>query len=182
MFDSQEALIVAAIVLAAMHSGVAAYLLISTARQTADWQIRPHRAVLGQMAVFLVALFFTAGFVQAFRVVSLLGTVESFLLAPVLFLVLCWIGQSRMINYLAAYHGRRKFLHSWKLRRIGLSTMIKIIYFYICISLVLVMVLTYAEWAKQNAAAPTTQQHAAAIIAYTICIDTTPGATHHPCG
>lgn len=148
MLDSQTTFIVVAVLVTVLHIGIAAYLLMSNAEQTAGWKIRPHRAVLGQLAVFLVALLFTAGFVAAFRVVSLLGTVESFLAAPVLFLMLCWVGQDRTINYLATHHGRRKFLHSWKLRRIGISTMLKIIYFYICLGLVLVMAVTFAEWTK----------------------------------
>jgi len=151
-------LIFVAILLSVLHTGIATYLLARNADKIANWNLSLLRAALGQFAVFLVALFFTAGFVEAIRVTSLLSTVEYFLAAPLLFLLLCGIGQDRMISYLSKYRGRRRFLQPWELRRVGLFTMLQMIFYYICVSLVALGAITYAEWTKQSAQIATTQK------------------------
>ncbi|MDO8598468.1 MAG: hypothetical protein Q7R45_17805 [Sulfuricaulis sp.] len=156
-------MIFAAILATVLHTAIAAYLLIRNADKKANWTIRLHRAVLGEFAVFVVALFCAAAFVAATRSVSLLSTMEIFVVTPVLFLLLCWIGQYRLIFYLSTYRGRRRFFQPWELRRIGFITMLQIIFYYICLSLVALGALTYAEWAKQSAETPAMQKLAAGI-------------------
>ena len=155
MQESQTTFLFAAVLLPVLHTGIAAYLLIRNADKIAEWKIRLHRAVLGQFAVFIVALALAAGFVAANSVVSLISIVESFLVAPVLFLLFCWIGQDRLISFLSTYRGRRKFLHPWKLRRICLATMVQMIFYYICLSLIALGAITYAEWTKPISQMPT---------------------------
>ena len=158
MQDSQTTLIFVVVLLPVLHTGIAAYHLVRNAYKMADWVIGPHLAVIGQFAVFVVALFFTAGFVAAIRFVSILGTLETFLVTPVLFLLLCWIGQDRMLSYLATFRRRRHFLQQWKLRRIGLYTMLQVIFYYICVSLIALGAITYAEWTKHSGESPATQK------------------------
>ena len=157
MQDSPTALVFVAVLLPVLHTIVATFLLMRNADQKSNWNIRIHRAALGQFTVFAAATVLSAGLVAANRVIPILSTLESFLVAPVFFLLLCWLGQIRLIFYLASYRGRRSFLQPWELRRIALKTMVQLIFYYICLSLVVLGAITYGEWTRRSAEAETTK-------------------------
>ena len=164
MEGSHPALIFVAILLAVLHTGIAAYFLVRFADKKANWNLTLYRAVLGQFAVFVVAVVLAAALIAAIRAVSLLGAVESLMALPVLFLLFYWIGQKMLIFYLAKHDGgRRKFLQPWELRRIGFLTAVQMLYFYICVCLVAIGAITFTESAKQGAEVQTGQQLASGI-------------------
>jgi len=164
MEGSHSTLIFVAVLLPVLHLCIAAYFLVRFADKKANWNITLYRAVLGQFAVLIVALLLVAGLIAATRALSMLGTVESLLAAPLLFLLFYWIGQNRLVFYLAKHDGgRRKFLQPWELRRIGFLTLVQMIYFYIVVCLIAIGAITYTESAKQGAGVATGRQLAMGI-------------------
>ena len=119
----QTTLIFVAILLPVLHTGIAARLLIHNANKIANWQIRFHKALIGEFAVLVFALALAAGFVAVNQVVSLLDFAELLTATPILFLLFYWIGQNRLISYLSTYRGRRRLQRGMR-RRIRFLTML----------------------------------------------------------
>ena len=122
MEDTPIILIAFLVLLSVVHTGLASYLLIRNAYRIANWQIRPHKALIGQFAVLVFASALAAGFVAASLFVSSIFHIGGLIFAtPILFFLLYWIGQDRLIIHLSTFRGRRN-LRKFLRRRIGYLT------------------------------------------------------------
>ena len=147
----------AAILLVLMQALVATFVLKRNAKAIANWDIRIHQAVLGEFALLLVALALAGGFIVTNRRLPIFSTAESFLVAPAIFLLTSWLGQIRLITYLATSKtSRRRFIEAWHLKKICFSTCVHMFYAYACISLLSIGSIYFSERIRQRAEIQTT--------------------------
>jgi len=123
MEDSPTILIASLILLSVLHTAITSFLLIRNAYRIANWRIRPHKAFIGQFAVFVFASALAAGFVAASLFASLLNFGGLIFATPVLFLLFYWVAQDRLIIRLSTFRGRRN-LRKLLRRRIGFLTIL----------------------------------------------------------
>lgn len=137
--SSQDPWISGAVLVSTLHSMVAAILLWRNAAKIANWRIKFYRALLGQFAVFAVALGISAGFVAAVFGMGMARTVAGNVLlglAPIVLLFLCGISQIKLLAILVALDDEFQSCADWQLDKVAYATILQMSFLYILAAIV----------------------------------------------
>lgn len=132
------------------HTGISGILLSHRAESLAHWHIPLYWTIPGQFAVSVVASAISCGLAAAVSIMAGLGEAAFFALALLLFLPGWAIGQAALISRLAN-KVRQKFLSSWALRRVKISTAVSILVAYTAVGIAAIGALQYLGQTNQKA-------------------------------
>ena len=148
LIRSQEMWLFDAAFFTGLHTLIAATLLSRNARKFANWQLGFRRALLGELAVFVVAIIVSAGFLAAIISTDMVRTTigNVFLgLTPLVFMFLCWISRIKLIGYLVANEKEFRNTADWQLDKVAYSTILQMSFLYIFAGIVAFVTLKYAK-------------------------------------